>query len=65
MKNGFLLKKEEDLAGFLGIQIKHNKQNNKTILAQTGPIDQILEAMHTTDYNPKYTPTDKILSIKI
>ena len=58
LKDGYLLEKEEDVAGFLGIQV--NRDGKGTIkLTQTGLIDKILNSMDMQDSNPKYTPADK------
>ena len=51
VKIEFLFEREENLAGFLGIQIEPNKENNKITLMQTGLTDQILEAMYMVDCN--------------
>jgi hypothetical protein len=38
------LEKEEDVAGFLGVHIKRNKQNNTIKLTQSGLAERICEA---------------------
>ena len=58
-KDEFLLEREEDMTGFLCINITRDEQNNILTIAQTGLIEQILTAMDTEDYNHKYTPLDK------
>ena len=59
MRTKILLEHEEDLAGFLGINIERNKENNKTISAQRWLTSQILQSMHMVECNIKYTPADK------
>ena len=59
LKDEFLLEKEEDMAGFLGIQIERNPVNNTMSMTQTGLIDRILAAMDMEDCNLKYTPAKK------
>ena len=45
LKDEFLLEKEEDMAGFLGIQIESDVDNNTLTMTQSGLIDRILVAM--------------------
>ena len=45
IKDEFLLEKEEDMAGFLGIQIDRDKDNKTLTMTQTGLIDRIIMAM--------------------
>ena len=59
LKDEFLLEREDDMAGFLGIKIARNKDNDSLTMTQTGLIERILAAMEMEDYNLKYTPTDK------
>ena len=47
------------MAGFLGINITRDEQNNSLTMTQTGLIEQILSAMDMEDCNHKYTPADK------
>ena len=60
LKDNFLLEREDDVAGFLGLQIERDKQRGKITLTQTGLIDRILECMLMQDSNIKYTPADKL-----
>ena len=54
------LSKEDDVAGFLGVDI--NRTNEGTIeLKQTGLIDSIITAMGMDDSNPKETPAEGVL----
>jgi hypothetical protein len=59
LKDEFLLEREEDMAGFLGINITRDKNNDSLTLTQTGLIERILTAMEMEDCNTKYTPADK------
>ena len=45
LKDEFLLEKEEDMTGFLGIQIERDVDNNTLTMTQIGLIDRILVAM--------------------
>ena len=45
LKESFLLEQEEDVAGFLGLQIKRDIKLGKITLTQTGLIGCILECM--------------------
>ena len=50
----FLLNKEEDYAGFLGIDIRESKENEGALeLLQTGLIDRILKVLCLNDGNAK------------
>ena len=53
LKDEFLLEREEDMAGFLGINISRNTNNNSLSMTQTGLIGRILAAMDTDDFNFK------------
>ena len=59
LKDEFLLEREEDMAGFLGIHIISDEHNNSLTMTQTGLIERILAAMDMEDCNHKYTPADK------
>ena len=59
LKEEFLLERESDMAGFLGLKIDRTKEG-QVLLSQTGLIDGILIVMDMTDYNRKYTLADKI-----
>jgi Reverse transcriptase (RNA-dependent DNA polymerase) len=54
---------EDDLAGFLGVQIKRNDADGTVTLTQTGLIDCVLEALDIEDLPPKETPADKVLTM--
>lgn len=45
LKDEFLLEREEDMAGFLGLQILHDWDTDTIALSQTGLIDTILDTM--------------------
>ena len=60
LKDDFLLEKEEDMAGFLSLQIDRSNKGT-VILTQTGLINRILAVMEMQDSNPRYTPVDKEL----
>ena len=57
LKDTFLLEREEDMAGFLGIIIM--RKANTITMTQTGFTNLILGAMNMEDSNPKYTLADK------
>ena len=59
LKEEFLLDKEEDTAGLLGLQIDRIKPGT-FILTQTGLIERMLVLMELEDFNPKLTQEDKI-----
>ena len=63
LKEDFLLEKEEDMAGFLGLHMDRSKSGTVTLM-QTGLIDRILTVMYMEEYNPKFTPADKVSLIK-
>ena len=58
LKDDFLLESEEDMAGFLGLNIARNK--GTVTLSQTGLIDKILDATQMEECNIKFTPADKL-----
>ena len=47
------------MAGFLGIQIVRDSENNTVTMTQTGLIDRILAAVDMEDCNLKYTAAEK------
>lgn len=55
MKDEFLHEKEEDMAGFLGLDIIHSTDRNIIILTHMGLIDWILKVTSMENSNPKYT----------
>ena len=59
LKDEFLPEKEEDMAGFLGIQINCDDNNNTLTTTQTSLIDNLSMARDMKDCNLKYTHTDK------
>ena len=59
LKDEFLLEREEDMAGFLGINISRDANNKSLSMTQTGLIERILTAMDMEDCNLKYTPAEK------
>ena len=60
LKDKFLLEREEDMAGLIGLQIQHNQETETDSSSQTGLVDKILEATEMDNYNLKYNPIDKI-----
>ena len=60
-KRGLTLEEEDDVAGFLGVDIKRNPQTGEITMTQTGLIDRILEAMEIGDLDPVGTPADDVL----
>ena len=61
LNDTLLLEGEEDMAGFLGMNISRNEDGSKEIIAmtQTGLVDRILQTMDMLDSDVKYTPADK------
>ena len=59
LKDEFLLEREEDMAGFLEINITRDEHNNSLTVTQIGLIGRILSAMDMEDCNHKYTLADK------
>ena len=55
-KAGTDIKRENDEAGFLGVDIETGEKG-KVKMTQTGLIDRIVQAMGLEDANPKSTPT--------
>jgi hypothetical protein len=50
------LEKEEDVAGFLGVHIERNEQNNTIKLTQSGLVERIVQALHVGSLGPVDTP---------
>ena len=65
LKNELLLEREEDMAGFLGIDISRNTNNNGLSMPQTGLIERILIAMDMEEHNLKYNPVKNTHCVKI
>ena len=59
LKDEFLLEREDDIAGFLGLKIDRNKTDGTITLTQTGLIDMILSAINMESANRNYTPAAK------
>ena len=59
LKDEFLIEREENMAGFLALQIQRDETAGTIILTQTGLIYKIVEAMGKEDSNVKYTTEDK------
>ena len=53
---------EDDVAGFLGVQIKRDDQEGTVTLTQTGLIDRIIEALEIEGLPPKDTPAEEVLT---
>ena len=49
--------REEDVAGFLGLEMRKHKDGSIELL-QTGLIDRIIKSLGLEDANPKYTPAE-------
>ena len=60
LKDEFLLEKEDDIAGLLGLSIHRDKSNKTVTLTQEGLINFILHAMQLEDCDPNFTPADNI-----
>jgi hypothetical protein len=54
---------EDDVAGFLGVQIKRDDKAGTVTLTQTGLIDRIIEALNIEGLPPKETPADEVLTM--
>lgn len=50
---GAQLKKEEDVAGFLGVKSEHNNEQGTSTMTQTGLMDTIITARGLDDENCK------------
>ena len=60
MKDTFLLEREDDVAGLLGLQIERDVKIGIITLIQTSLINKILESMGMDDSKPEYTAADKL-----
>ena len=60
LKDECLLEREEDMAGFLGLEVTRNEDKGTITLVQTGLIDKILVATQMEECNIKFTPADKV-----
>ena len=60
LKDEYLLKRDEDMAGFLGLEVIRNKDKGTITLIRTGLINKILIATQMEDYNIKFIPADNI-----
>ena len=60
LKDEFLLEREEDMAGFLGLNIQRDVDKGTITLLQTGLIEKILIATKLEECNPKFTSADKV-----
>jgi hypothetical protein len=54
---------EDDVAGFLGVQIKRDDKKGTVTLTQTGLIDRIIEALAIDGLPPVDTPADEVLTM--
>ena len=52
---------ESAVAGFLGVDIKSDKETGQVTLTQTGLIDRIIAALDCDDLPPVDTPADEVL----
>ena len=59
LKDEFLLERESDMAGFLGLHIDRSKEEDMA-LSQTGLINMIFPVMGMENCNHKFTPAVKI-----
>ena len=57
----FLLEREEDMAGFLGINIEREEGTNTIKVIQTGLIERILQGMNMETCNSKFTLAEKTI----
>ena len=60
LTDGFLLEREDDMAGLLGLKIVCDIQDEPVTLTQEGLTDNFLAAMNLQDSNPNHTLVDKI-----
>ena len=49
---------EDDIAGYLGVLLDHNEQDDTITLTQTGLIERIIQACNMEDCTPKSTPAE-------
>jgi hypothetical protein len=54
---------EDDVAGFLGVQIKRDDEKGTVTLTQTGLIDRIIDALEIEGLPPVDTPADEVLTM--
>ena len=54
---GILFEEEDDVAGYLGVLIEHDKENGLITLTQGGLAKRILEALHLDNDSPSSAPT--------
>ena len=54
---------EDDVAGFLGVQIKRDDEAGTVTLTQTGLIDRVIEALNLDGLPPQDTPADEVLTL--
>ena len=59
MKDEFILEREEDVTGFLGLQIERDVKTSQINLTQMVLIVIIIEVIEIHDSSPKFTP-DKV-----
>ena len=60
LKDEFLIKREEDVVGFFGLNIIRDKDKGAVTLPQSGLIDKILESTNMEYFNLKFTPAENI-----
>ena len=60
-KAGMKLEVEDDMAGFLGVQITPDEQNGTVTLTQVGLAKRIVEALNLGNRPTKETPADSVL----
>jgi hypothetical protein len=58
---GMQLEVEDDVAGFLGVQITRDEESGEVTLTQTGLINRIIEALNIDDLPGVDTPADQCL----
>ena len=56
---GMNLEKEDDAAGFLGVNIERNDDDGSVNLTQAGLTQKVIQALGIEDVNPKLTPAPK------
>ena len=59
LNDSFLIEREENVAGFLGLSIERDRKGETLSLTQTDLIDCILEYMSMENSTIKYTQADK------
>jgi hypothetical protein len=61
LRKHIILEIEDDVSGFLGVDIKKDEVNGEITLTQTGLINKIIKALDIDDLPPVDTPANEVL----